>query len=415
MRLSPSLHRRQNAPPPHGAPGTCGPFSCTYLTLLHPLCSISATKRKAEDIAKEHRDDEGGKKKPKAAAKQTVQVSGQFRVADLSGVVQESSALKGVVAVLRSRSQVEALQKLVATLGGTVHANPTALTTHVISGDESAGPQVAAWIEAAKRDGGKYDIVHADWLRACGEAQQRVPLEPRYVLYAREESHEEMLRTMDEWGDRYEEEATAESLRSSMELVRKQRLKQRLATPMGSGSGSSVSTQMVVSGSGSGVIKVEVGDGGKKRAVGATDLMLVGDQPGDGERVTQEAREAEVEESLRTLGDDDVERGLQTRRALLHESTHRDASPPPTRTSSPPCHGPPRYSIFRGVVAYAANQSAIQLRLRMGGARIALSPDAGVTHVVLPPAAASDGRLAKVRESLLQARCKPSAPGACSL
>ena len=73
--------------------------------------------------------------------------AGQFRVADLSRVAVESEALRGVVAVVKyagpSDRVREELQTLIKSLGGEVHANPTAATTHIISADERPGRQWA--------------------------------------------------------------------------------------------------------------------------------------------------------------------------------------------------------------------------------------------------------------------------------
>ena len=61
-----------------------------------------------------------------------------------------------------------------------------------------------------------------------------------------------------------------------------------------------------------------------------------------------------------------------------------------------------------GVVGYA-QRPATRLRLRIGGARTVDAPTAGVTHVVLPASAASDGSLASIRAAITRARVDAAA------
>jgi len=260
------------------------------------------------------------------------------------------------VAVLRytgsDKSVMPELQSLVTRLGGKVHANPTSATTHIISADERPGAQVAAWVKRAVQEGVSYDIVHASWLRACGAAGKRVPLEPQHVLYASEDSQAAMRELMDAWGDRYAEEATRESILMSMEMVRRG---VEAAARAGGG----------------------IESGKRKRGEEAA-----GDSSGACQAIqtlseSAEDREERIAQQVRQLEDSDVA-ALET-----------------------------RYSMFRGIVAYAPRPSA-QLRLRLGGAKILSSPHASVTHVVLPKSAAADGRLAEARAAFLQAQIDSS-------
>lgn len=69
----------------------------------------------------------------------------------------------------------------------------------------------------------RLDIVTSDWLEACGEAGELVPIEPRHALHMSDRTAAAREQLMDEWGDRYAQPATATELRAAMALVRQQR------------------------------------------------------------------------------------------------------------------------------------------------------------------------------------------------
>lgn len=293
----------------------------------------------------------------------------RFQLSDVSTVARESDALQGVVAVLRysggDDSVVLGLQRLVTRLGGKVHANPTDATTHIINADPGPGPQLRCWLDKARRDGAAYDVVDVAWLRECEKNGRRVGLEPRFVLYASEKSRETMEEQMDAWGDRYKEEATLQSLSTAMQLAKNS-----------GGRGQPMA--------GTGGTAVEAGGEG-----GSWEAQMRSRQP----------REELLASHLQQLRDDDLA-ALQTKRAACPLSRGRIPNCGRLR-----CHPAYRYSMFRGIVAYAP-QPSTQLRLRMGGASLELSPSAAVTHVILPASAASDGRLTSLRAKILEDQVK---------
>ena len=155
--------------------------------------------------------------------------------ASLDKVTPQWDVLSSTVAVILgsgTRGSKQELQCLVRVLGGQVHANPTAETNLIIDADEMMGPQVRGMVEKATLETSEeYDIVTARWLLDCEEyAKQhaaRLPLEPRYMRYATPLTKMRMQSSMDEWGDRYAEPATEESLARSSELLRREQVDKR--------------------------------------------------------------------------------------------------------------------------------------------------------------------------------------------
>jgi DNA ligase-4 len=198
---------------------------------------ISMGKRAAADIAKadpselQHGGGGGkrGKKESGGVPKREVGVLASMKLDPaLKAVKAESETLKNVVAVVRGFGALDdsderskkSLHLLIRKLGGVVHLNLTDETTHIVSADEEPGAEVRKDIERAHRDAAECVIVRASWLLDCARAKQRLPLEPRFALYASEVARSEMSTVMDEWGDRYREDATLESLEQAMALVR---------------------------------------------------------------------------------------------------------------------------------------------------------------------------------------------------
>jgi len=158
---------------------------------------------------------------------------GQLRVdlAQLAATAVVSDALKGEVCLIRGyggKLDLQSLRRLVVAHGGEAHGSQSELVTLIIDADEVSGESVRARVEQAmQQEVRSYDIVRASWLLDIHLAEKRLPLEPRYLLYAKPETREQMATTMDRWGDRFTEEATVESLTQAAALVRKQTLDER--------------------------------------------------------------------------------------------------------------------------------------------------------------------------------------------
>ena len=319
---------------------------------------VAANKRKAADVAQDADADTDastrGKKTHKGggASSRSVDVLGayQFDRAALAAQAQTTDRPRifaDVVAIVRgfgaldasSDRHVNRLRSLIASLGGTVDANLTCLTTLIIDADDTPGALIQEDVAKAQRDrASTYDILAAQWVFDCSAAGAWLPIEPRYVRYASPETDAAMRATMDSWGDRYKEPATQTSLAEATALVRSER----------------------------------------RRA-----LRQHGQRQHPQQQQQQHAlqllHEEKLREAMRALPDDDVA----------------------TLTAGPA-------TCLLGVVGYA-QRPATRLRLRIGGARTVDAPTAGVTHVVLPASAASDGSLASIRAAITRARVDAAA------
>jgi hypothetical protein len=186
-----------------------------------------------------------------------------------------------------------------------------------------------------------------------------------------------MARTMDAWGDWYEEPATQESLIACTALVRAARQREErqeaLAAPARAHALTAAATAcsaLALCGGGGGV------------AGGSSAAGAVGGAGGAGSAGGARA-EAMVAELLRQLPEADV-----------------------TRL----CRGASR--CLMGLVAWSPNQ-AVRLRLRVAGAVVVEAPRSGVTHAVLPASSVGDGSCSAARAALSRARVADAEAGGC--
>ena len=330
---------------------------------------VAMSKRTAAEVAAGGSDMQYGgaggrrnKKEGGGKAARTVGVLSHMIIdpTALGRTEKRSTILEGVVAVFRgfggrpdSPRSVAALQQLVAAHGGTVRAHPMAETTHVIDVDETPGAQVALMIRAARSSEAPYDIVRAEWLLDCDACGNRVELEPRYILYASVATREAMHATMDEYGDRYMEEATSESLERAARLALAEARRSSLPHE--------------------GQTSLSSTDASASAAVSAGHLTLR-DSDAAATAYPSAIDDSIVVELLKQLPDADV------------------ASLTATRTT-----------MLIGVVAYAP-RAPTRIRLRLAGARVVDVPTAATTHAVLPAGFVGDGTAANVRSALSHAR-----------
>ena len=324
---------------------------------------IAASKRTAADVAAANPDDleyggAGGKRSKKAmgaaGSSRGVGVLAHLCL-DVSALKAAQAAteagqdwLKGTVAVVLGSiwdaahpSYPATLQKLLAAHGAEVHANMSQLVTLLVVADDLPGAHAQSEVDRARRDKpAGLDIVNSAWLIDSHEAGRRLELEPRYLLYARPDTEQEMLLAMDPWGDRYREPATLATLGQSAALVQR--------TPPSRPPD-------------------DLADGRPCSALVPIDTQ-------HGKPVAPPSSEDWVASDFRLLPEADagtLRRGITC--ALL------------------------------GVVAYSP-RAAMRLRLRILGAKPLAEPAAGVTHAVLPEASVMDGMCAKVRGDLTRAR-----------
>ena len=224
----------------------------------------------------------------------------------------------------------------------------------------------------------QFNVVAAEWLVQCflekQAGQEAPPLEPLYVRYATPDTRDAMGRIMDEWGDRYQQLATADSLKEASSLVKRRTLlgpRPSVASAAGSGGGTMVACHGGASSSSGGAPPVACGGStAMTAAAGASSTRSVAGLA---------ELEAMVLGYLDRLEDD---RDLAELR-----------------------RGPTRMLLSR-VVAYAPS-AAVRLRLRLAGAAVVSDPEAPgatVTHAVLAPSAVADGSCAQVRAALTRAR-----------
>ncbi|KAJ3104667.1 DNA ligase (ATP) [Phlyctochytrium bullatum] len=66
---------------------------------------------------------------------------------------------------------------------------------------------------------GKYDVVKSRWLYDCAKYHRKVPLQPRHILHATEDTKSTLTRTNDKFGDSYTEKVTTETLKECFNLI----------------------------------------------------------------------------------------------------------------------------------------------------------------------------------------------------
>jgi len=99
--------------------------------------------------------------------------------------------------------------------------------------DAPAAGAIKSKAKTAKQeiDWENVDVLTAEWLQECRHIGKLAPIEPRFALHMSKRSTLARDEVMDEWGDRYFEETSADELRASMRLVRAQRLVSGVPTP----------------------------------------------------------------------------------------------------------------------------------------------------------------------------------------
>jgi hypothetical protein len=126
----------------------------------------------------------------------------------------------------------DALKRLLKQLGAErVDANVNKETTLVVDADpiNSMSMQTKNLVaDCEKEQRTQFNVVAAEWLVQCflekQAGQEAPPLEPLYVRYATPDTRDAMGRIMDEWGDRYQQLATADSLKEASSLVKRRTL-----------------------------------------------------------------------------------------------------------------------------------------------------------------------------------------------
>lgn len=108
----------------------------------------------------------------------------------------------------------QSLEKLVVAHGGSITQNPMPTTRLVVVGKHSAKSKNLS--ENVK----KWDLINVDWLKDCTRQNLCIPLIPKYVIFATEETNKKMLKTVDPYGDFYSMIATPESIRDVFDHIK---------------------------------------------------------------------------------------------------------------------------------------------------------------------------------------------------
>ena len=209
---------------------------------------LASHKRRAEDVAKTDTggDDgtrgRGGRKAGAAKAPRVVtSVPAHLGLApgladvgvadDLDGCafgagVDAAGEHPQVVAAMHAPPQLGStsseVQRCIKELGGDVRGGVGAEVTHVVVCGKGT-VQTTNMLGKAPPGGYGCDLVHHEWVLDCHRARRRLPLEPRYLLLATQQTRERMELEMDRWGDRYRLAADAASLQHATRQVQDER------------------------------------------------------------------------------------------------------------------------------------------------------------------------------------------------
>uniref|UniRef100_A0A7S2CBK1 BRCT domain-containing protein n=1 Tax=Haptolina brevifila TaxID=156173 RepID=A0A7S2CBK1_9EUKA len=384
---------------------------------------IASSKRSAAEVAQGGDDlkygGEAGRrnKKPKALSTQRqVKVLPHLRV-DLAAIKTATAkigdALQGLVVLIKGSggrpgtpTDIESLRKIVIAHGGEISASQTDEVNLIVDADEVSGESIRASVEKAKSEQlTTHNIVRASWLLACNEAVERLPFEPRYMLYTTPDTRESIADKMDRWGDRFTEEATAESLQSAMELVGKEvDDMRRLAARSNDGCVTSLACTTTFT---SAIVPASAGGPGTSgvwpvaRHSQPTTAMTSRTSNLDSKMVLS----AEGAMKKRSAAERQTAQALALNEQLvlkyLNKLPDDDVS---MLTSSPDT------MLIHGVVAYSP-RATVRLRLRLAGASVVDSPTPNTTHAVLPASSVTDGTCADLRHTLTRLRWE-AAPSA---
>ena len=387
---------------------------------------IAASKRTAAEVAQGGDDlkygGEAGRRNKKAKAERTtrpVKVLEHIRIdlAQLAATAVVSDALKGEVCLIRGYGgklgdprHLQSLRKLVVAHGGEAHGSQSELVTLIIDADEVSGEAVRACVEdAMQQEVSSYDIVRASWLLDIHLAEKRLPLEPRYLLYAKPETREQMATTMDRWGDRFTEEATVESLTQAAALVRKQTLDERrdVAQLTASSAASSAAPSTALSvGASSATVPPRAGawpiakHPPVQSSANAAEAAAADPPAMASAMAAVGTTSASVPVAMRNAREG---RGATLQMLALDEQLIAgDLEKLPDDDLAALTRGGTSMLLFK-VVAYSP-RAAVRLRLRLAGATVVSHPTSGTTHAVLPAPSVADGTCASVRHELSRLR-----------
>ncbi|XP_052777625.1 DNA ligase 4-like [Mya arenaria] len=161
-------------------------------------------------------EEEPVKKKRKVVSRAVRPTLGsQFRAADTSDVKQVSKLLEGKeLCVINGPSGLnkQQLETKIVECGGTVIQNPGAETYCVIV--EKVNFRVSSMIKS-----NRYDIVRAEWLIRCFDANTLKPWSPDDMVHATGATKRLFDRDYDDFGDSYVEDTTPERLQSVMAKI----------------------------------------------------------------------------------------------------------------------------------------------------------------------------------------------------
>lgn len=142
-----------------------------------------------------------------------------YRDTDTSSVEQISTIFEGLeFCVMNGTKEHDKpeLETLIVQYGGTKVQYPFAESTFcVLAATQTL--KVRNIIESRR-----FDVVNIRWLLDCVAQERRLPLGPKYVIFATERTREALLGQYDRFGDSYTEDATPQSLREAFSQVARQ-------------------------------------------------------------------------------------------------------------------------------------------------------------------------------------------------
>lgn len=207
---------------------------CMDLTELVSLAqefSGRYAKRRAGPALERGEGNGGGdaeqKKKRRSgpSSRRGVTLGRQFQDTDVSTIAVKTDLFAGlqfcVITGDEEKSKSE-LETLIHEYGGHKVQYPGPQTFCAIAGRETLKVKNMAAC-------GMIDIVHYRWLNDCTALSQRLPLEPKYMIFTLPETKRRFLKEIDKYGDSYTKETDVQNLKEAFAMLVKLQKEEQLA------------------------------------------------------------------------------------------------------------------------------------------------------------------------------------------
>ncbi|KAJ3134388.1 DNA ligase (ATP) [Physocladia obscura] len=134
----------------------------------------------------------------------------------------EFCVIPGAVINVEGECLKHELEREIMKHGGTCVQNPQADSTTCVIADKILLKVANLMKEKVRKDGTKeklFDIVKAEWVLACIDSKERLPFEPRYMLFASNVTKKHFKKVNDKFGDSFTRDVTVDSLRELFESL----------------------------------------------------------------------------------------------------------------------------------------------------------------------------------------------------